>query len=326
MNNMRFNNSQIDNYNSLRNYVDDYDGNYFIKVQANNVKIQEKFRGTTTTLYNDFITRLPQYFNDVNHGEYASESNGVYSFQYVQPDSAGSIVYAEISNPFAKVGTYTFNLTPNFGANTTLYGATPFLDASGEYAIELYKFTNTTTTDYANLSQTKFDNFYADARYTKTVPLPQVDFGNDIFTLQDQISQIEIDNSDWVVDPSFNSSYLNFELAALNNSGVDRIWDLLNVTAGNSNSINYIMNYFTLPDIMNVQAADGSTVYRVAFNGTVAAPAISVYQVNLNSTNGVFNHDNPSPNQLLGEYNVEPNQLGVNEDGVVNSPPFGFYN
>ena len=326
MNNMHFNNSQIDNFNSLRSYVNDYDGTYDIKVQANKVRINETLNGTTTTLYNDFITLLPQYFNDVTHGEYASVSNGVYSFQYDQPNSTDATIYAEISNPFAKVGTYTFSLSPNFGANTTLYGATPFLNDDGEYAIELYKFTSNTTTDYANLSSNKFDNFYADTRYTKTVSLPTVDFGSNIYTLQQQINDISIDDTDWVVDPSFNGNYLNFELAALNNSGVDKIWSLLNVTSGNMNSINYIVNYFTLPDIMNVQAADGSTVYRVAFNGTVAAPAISVYQVNLNTTTGVFNHDNPSPNQLLGEYNVEPNQLGVNEGGVINSPPFGFSN
>jgi len=332
LNDMTF--SLFDNYN-LTDFVSNgytIDYSFDLNSQGNYLTLTEYCNDQTNTLYEDFLQDLtPSRVNGANNnydGDIDSNfGTQTYTIVYAQDlRSAGVYNGANTKITLTIVNAFLHDIPDisiNRSINTTtnLYGVSPIVNNEGKYAQKLYKYVNNST-DYGNMSYYNTGAlFYANQRYTRdAIQVPDPSFGDvayDLDTQKEKLTSSDIDptNNPWILDESFNSQNINFEIAALNNSGASTIQDIFH-TAFPDVAIN--SNYITLNDIMNIKSADGAPVFRVLYNGTTIAPMLSTSQIIINPISEFENLNAQDPGHELVDYNIGTN-VGIMADasGII---------
>jgi hypothetical protein len=144
--------------------------------------------------------------------------------------------------------------------------------------------------------------FVASEHWHKTIKIPDISFNDTPFSLSKVLGDISLNDvsGEWqdVGDIASDTPVvLPFNLVALSNpTGVDNIFKCVTVNTVGSN---LTVEYFTLPDIINATSADGASVYRVTYNGVVAAPAVSTSSIVLQNS---FNNSVPNTAEDSGNY------------------------
>jgi hypothetical protein len=230
----------------------------------------------------------------------------------------GSNIFLTFTNAFIK-GEYDFVMYSNSQVDSKLYGVSPIINESGEYCIQPYKYTSYyNTINYDIAAQVGADikkiQFIADNRYKLLpIPLPAANFNDSPYNLQTQqraITTTDISNASawqWILDTSFNSEGgqvpLNFEFVALSNTGKENIKRLVSIV---DPSFILRAEYITLPDILNIESAEGSSVFRILYNGSIVSPMLSTSQVIINPIAN-YETEAETPNQEFVSYNIGNN-------------------
>ena len=219
------------------------------------------------------------------------DTSGGYLVSYSPPfNGIGGLVQYYIGNAFV-VGHYDISINTTLATNTTLYGIVPIIEpVSSKYKLQAYKLVNSNNQNlYASYSSnTSTPTIYqqrAVTRWTRDISVNDVTFGATPFNLSRQraaVTMSDVSGTSWTVDPSFTEQDLDFNLTGLSISGNERVANQFNI-----NGVGSVVNlkYMYMPDILEALAADGSPVFRVTYNGSVASTLISTTSLKLNPTN-----------------------------------------
>ena len=319
------------------------DVTYQIIVNGNHLRLIENTSGYSKTLFNDNMdATLAGFLGGVT---YTPESV-LYDLSYSQDlrsigsIAAGPTVYLEISGAF-NVGSGDITLNPSNATSPYLYGVAPYRDTDGNYALSLYKYSPGQSANYlAVYNYNTLDPsstqhvlpFYAVTREYKHISMPALPFCPTPYNLATQLAQIQlsdISNQSWIQDTSFNAEQLNFEIVALDISGISLLQALVTTTSPQSNvtilgnsyqDVNVNAAYFTLPDILTATSTDGAPVFRILYNGTLVAPAISASQVSLMPLPSNDALNTLEPNQEFVNFNVGTNTSTYDNSGAMVAP------
>jgi hypothetical protein len=327
LNNMTF---YLNNENMLTYYVnsDSNTKSFPLNSQGNYLTITENVFGgngnTRNTLFSGYLQDLsPSGVHGANHNFdsliVADFSNQLYTIVYAQDlmsygidNGANTKITLNIQDAFLH-DVSSITIIRSTKSTSNLYGVSPVIDNSGEYALKLYKYVSTSV-DYGNLANYNHScTFYADKYYTKE-PItlhspPDFSYNVPAYNLHVQRSQftssdIDICMNPWVQDLSFNTSNINFEIVALDQSGVQIIQSMFNVFYL-TEALN--INYITLPDLVHIESGDGSPVFRVLYNGTTISPMLSTSQIIINPIANFENFSNGNAGQEFVDFNVDTN-------------------
>ena len=327
---------------------------YEMIVHGNKVTITETTQGgsTTKTLYDGIFDNLSSFPVPGTVGGSTYDKTTVrYDLSYAQDlssigISAGNtqpIVTLEISGGF-NLGRYDISLNPSNASDPYLYGVQPYSDASGNYALSLYRYSPKQVSNYlaiygqGQLSSDRIIPYNANTREYKHVPLPSQTFGATPYSLQNALSQLTLSDisGGWISDASFNQGgsgpgeQLNFEIVALDTSGQNLLPRLFATSSpGNAlsisgdfsyNDVNVNALYFTLPDIMNITSTDGAPVMRVLYNGSIVTSTLTAAQVALVPSPTTNASTALLPNQELVNFNIGTDPVTYDASGSMNVP------
>jgi hypothetical protein len=234
--------------------------------------------------------------------------SGGYYVSYNSPFNGinGRVNYY-IGNAFV-VGHYDISINTTLATNTVLYGIVPIIDpVSSKYKLQAYKLVNSNNQNLyqsflSNVSTPAIYQKRAVSRYTRDISVNDVTFGATPFNLFNQraaVTMSDVSNTSWTVDPSFTEQDLDFNLTGLSTFGNGRLAKQFNIS-GVGSVVN--LKYMYMPDILEAVAADGSPVFRVTYNGSVASTLISTTSLKLNPTN--FDDETTLSDQFT-DYEVE---------------------
>lgn len=287
-----------------------------IPVNGNTLILQETLSGqgqSTITRYSDLVQKITDGFS--GNGSARLDASAGYFFQYDQSGSYPGIelgkVYAYIGNPFCQ-GRYDISINPIRVSNSAIYSVAPYIDGSGNYQLQAYKFTNSQNVNnglalkVGNSAPSKYVHYATDHK-TRNISLPTVTFGTSAYnlaSLRDNITNSNVAGS-WTSDPSFIPQELPFNLTSLSApTGNTIVQNMFNLNPAES-MVN--VKYLTMPDLFQATSADGSPVFRITYNGSVASSLISTTQLTLTPNASTIKNDNvssPAPNAELVDYNV----------------------
>jgi hypothetical protein len=303
-----------------------------LSVFGNNALIQEQINGGASfNLYNSLIQNLPTSFGKII-GNADSNLQNVsctgpdlslgYTFSYNQNGAAYQfgIVNSYVGNPFC-TGTFDISINVANPTHVAIYSVVPFIDASGSYQLEAYKFLNSTGTNFglayseSNTSPLKYVQ-YGTSRGIRKITVPNAVFNSTSFNINRQrglINLTDVSNSStgqlfpntFIPDPSFNSGFINFNLTALSTLGNSNVRSLFNTLGPISSWAN--VRFFNLPDLYSVVSPDGSPLFRVTYNGSVSTAMLSTSMVRINPISEVINNNNVNtiiPNVEMPLYNT----------------------
>lgn len=223
------------------------------------------------------------------------DANAGYTLQYSPPfNGVNGTVNYYIGSAFCD-GSFSFVIDPAVASNTAVYGIIPYVDVlrQKKYQLQAYKIIDTRNSNIGTSFQinSTSPNVYIHhgvERYTRFIQIPDVSFGATPFNLSTQRSAIQLtDISGWVLDTSFVEQDLNFNLSAYSTTGNTKITNQFLVYA-DKNIVN--LKYLNMPDIFKVVDGDGSSLFRIAYNGTVASDIVSTTQLILNPINSQFSY------------------------------------
>jgi hypothetical protein len=297
---------------------------YEIIVLGNSVKIEEYFGLKNvaspqflTTLYNGRINDL---VNESN-GEpfrFVSNINQNYIVKYQQNlgnflnntavenilgnnGNAFNISFA-IGNAFMNNGVYYLDLESGQGTNVEFLSCSTVLDASGDLVLLFEKYSTDAPFDYSNLplDTLRRISFMINKKEKKIVKLPPINFGMDAYNLEKSrraITMLDV-NGPWTNVPLANNFAFNFNIVALSQIGVQKMLEIF----ATSPTSPFKANYVTMKDLITMTSADGSTVYRVKYNGGVVSMYGSNAEQYINKTS-IFDSKQDSSNEYVA-YNV----------------------
>jgi hypothetical protein len=254
------------------------------------------------------------------------DASGGYNLNYYTEN--GGYVHYYIGSAFC-TGKFDISINTVDAYNSALYGIVPYVDPeSSKLCLEAYKFVNTTNENLYKVfnSNTTTPNVYgqnATKRYTKLIPIPDVSFNGTPFNLQSQRAKIaltDVSSASWNPDQTFQAEELDFNLTSLSTFGNRKIANLVNIT-GLGSLVN--VKYMYMPDILQARSADGSSIFRLTYNGSVASTLVSTAAVTLNSpVNNFANMDTNKVNTVFGNYEVDTLlTTAPDSNNVVNKPP-----
>jgi hypothetical protein len=297
---------------------------YEIIVLGNSVKIEEYFGlknvaspQLLTTLYTGRINDL---VNESN-GEpfrFVSNINQNYIVKYQQNltnflnntaianilgnnGNAFNISFA-IGNAFMNNGIYYLDLESGQGTNVEFLSCSTILDDSGELVLLFEKYSTDAPFDYSNLplDTLRRISFMINKKQQKIVKLPPINFGMDAYNLEKSrraITMLDV-NGPWTNVPLDNNFAFNFNIVALSQIGVQKMLEIF----ATSPTSPFKANYVTMKDLITMTSADGSTVYRVKYNGGVVSMYGSNARQYLNATS-ILDSKQDSSNEYVA-YNV----------------------
>jgi hypothetical protein len=282
-----------------------------VSVKGNTLKLTEYVSGITRPLYSGFIQDISSSYilgskvaptvRRLTAGD-VSDNSQEYKFSYNQftgdlltPKNLdlnyniGPNINAYINNAFFAPGSYDISVNPTTNTRVELMSVKTTTTNNGHFVLDAYKYVDKTSTDYMGQLNNKLTHigFVASEHWHKTIIIPDISFNNTPFSLSKVLNNISLNDVSgaWQeVDGITSDSpvVLPFNLVALSNpTGVENIFKCVTVNAVGSN---LTVEYFTLPDIINAVSSDGSSVYRVTYNGVVAAPAVSTSSVVLQNS------------------------------------------
>jgi hypothetical protein len=324
MNNMRF--VSTNNQTRLTDYVkrDSSPKTFNLESKGNFLTITECTQGESSQLYfnrlfNGFLEDLSN--NNVNSANtdnklgYIDVSNQIYTIVFAQDlNSVGvdngstSKITLNLTNAFLHDVSHVY-IQPTDITTSYLYGVSPVIDASNQYSLQLYRYTSNGI-NYGALTKTAHINilYYANKReYARnTIKVPTtITSTNTPYRLDVQRKKIVIQDissaGGWIVDNSFNAGPINFELIALDNSGITLVNTLVDIYYPKK-CIN--VNYITLPDIFTAYSAEYSPVYRILYNGSTISPMISTSQIIINPIANLEAFSNNDPNTEFVDFNI----------------------
>jgi len=326
LNNMRF---VSNNATQLTDYVrrDSLSKTYNLESKGNFLTINEITPTYVNQLFSGFLQDLSN--NKINSATtdpnnklgFIDVSNQIYTIVFGQDlrsvdvsNCSTTRITLTLTNAFLHDVSHVY-IEPTNRTKIYLYGVAPVIDASNQYSLQLYRYTN----DNINYSAlTKYDvgspaatnnvqfiaNKRENARNTIKVPTT-VTNSSTPYRLDVQRKKIFVQDissvGGWVVDNSFNAGPINFDLIALDTSGARYINSLVDIQYPKK-SMN--VNYITLPDIFTAYSAEYSPVYRILYNGSTISPMVSTSQIIINPIANLEAFSNNDPNKEFVDFNI----------------------
>jgi hypothetical protein len=323
LNNMTFTRNDATTYNNLVNTLSPQRN---VSVKGNKLNLTEYVSDITRPLYSGFIQDISSSYilgskvtptvRRLTAGD-VSDNSQEYKFSYNQftgdlltpknPDlnyNIGPNINAYINNAFFAPGVYDISINPTVNTRVELMSVKTTTANNGDFVLDAYKYVDKTSTDYMGQLKNKLTHigFVASEHWHKTIIIPDISFNGTPFSLSKVLGDISLNDVSgaWQQVDDIDSDspvVLPFNLVALSNpTGVENIFKCVTVNTVGSN---LTVEYFTLPDIINAVSSDGSSVYRVTYNGVVAAPAVSTSSVILHNS---FNNTVPNTAGNGGNY------------------------
>jgi hypothetical protein len=174
-----------------------------------------------------------------------------------------------IGNAFIPKGTYKLELQTGQGTLIDLIDCR-MVNYNNKLTLLLEKYSTDAPFDYTNLPLASLRrlSFVITKKEYKYVALPDINFGENAYNLNDTRQTILLSDVSgaWTQDMLYREPF-NFNMVALSNKGLRKMLELF----ATSSSSPLKANYITLRDIMNVNSADGCSVFRIKYNGVVVS-------------------------------------------------------